>query len=101
MLLSINHFYPFNVNLVNELYREFFMKKEAKYFLIGLAIFIPICVLTVEWRILQILILLLFLVYGIGFFFLKEFKKYIPLSAAFFVALCYSIFIYPLIQTAI
>ena len=45
--------------------------------------------------------LLLFLVYGIGFFFLKEFKKYIPLSAAFFVALCCSIFIYPLIQTAI
>jgi uncharacterized membrane protein SirB2 len=63
--------------------------------LVGLVIFVPICVLTAQWRILQILILLLFLVYGIGFFFLKEFKQYIPLSVAFFIALCGSIFIYP------
>ena len=77
------------------------MKKEVKSFLIGLVIFIPLCVFTAEWRFLQILILLLFLVYGVGFFFLKEFKKYIPLSAAFFLALCCSIFIYPLFKTII
>lgn len=73
------------------------MQQATKSFLVGLVIFVPVCVLTAEWRILQILILLLFLVYGIGFFFLKEFKRYIPLSAAFFIALCSSIFIYPLI----
>jgi hypothetical protein len=73
------------------------MKRATKSFWVGLVIFVPVCVLTAEWRILQILILLLFLVYGIGFFFLKEFKRYIPLSAAFFIALCSSIFIYPLI----
>jgi hypothetical protein len=77
------------------------MKKEVKYFLIGLVVFIPFCMLTAEWRFLQILILLLFLVYGIGFFFLKEFKKYIPLSAAFLMALCGSIFILPLFKTTL
>ncbi len=75
------------------------MKKEVKSFLIGLAIFIPFCIFTAEWRFLQILILLLFLVYGIGFFFLKEFKKYIPLSAAFFLSLCGSVFVYPLVKS--
>jgi uncharacterized membrane protein SirB2 len=77
------------------------MTKEIKSFLIGLLVFVPFCILTAEWRFLQILILLLFLVYGIGFFFLKEFKKYIPLSAAFFLALCGSIFIYPLFKSTI
>jgi membrane protein YdbS with pleckstrin-like domain len=73
------------------------MNKGMKSFFISLAVFLPLCLLTAQWRVLQILILLLFLVYGVGFFFLKEFKKYIPFSAAFLVALCSSIFIYPLI----
>lgn len=84
----------------NDFYRkDIFMKKEVKSFLIGLAVFIPFCILTAQWRFLQILILLLFLVFGVGFFFLKEFKKYIPFAAAFFITFCSSIFIYPLLTT--
>ena len=61
-------------------------------FLFWLIVLTPITILTTEWRILQVLVLAVFFVFGIGFFFLKEFKKYIPLAAAFFIALSISIF---------
>jgi len=72
------------------------MKKGILQFIIWFFIFTSLSILGTDFRVLQILILLLFLVFGIGFFFLKEYKKYIPICLAFFCALCAGIFAYPI-----
>ena len=64
-------------------------------FLIWLLILTPITWLTNDWRVLQVLILSLFFVFGIGFFFLKEYKKYMPFTAAFMLALFIAILVPP------
>jgi hypothetical protein len=74
------------------------MKNKNIQFIFWLLILTPLALLTADWRVLQILVLALFFVFGIGFFFLEEYKKYIPFTLAFLIALCFGIFAYPFIK---
>ena len=74
------------------------MNNKTVQFILWLLALTPIVFFTSEWRVLQILVLMLFFVFGIGFFFLKEYKKYIPFTAALFTALIVGIFAEPALQ---
>ncbi len=71
------------------------MKNGIVQFILWLLVMTPISVLTSEWKLLHILIFILFFITLLGFMFLKEFRKYLPVSLAFFLALGIGIFGYP------
>jgi len=66
-------------------------------FFLWLAVFTPPAWASSQWPLLQVLVLMMVFVFGIGFFFLKEYKKYLPATAAFVLAMLIGIFIPPLL----
>ncbi len=82
----------YHASIQSRLSDQLIMKNKNLQFIVWLIVLTPIALFTSEWRVLQVLVLMLFFVFGIGFFFLKEYKKYIPFTAALFMALIAGIF---------
>lgn len=67
------------------------MSKGLIQFLIGMLVMTPVSVMTSQWTLLHIFILILFCITAGIFVFMQECRHYLPIAFAFVLSLCIGI----------